>query len=123
MTKLICVKNNGVEFAVDTETGDPYITIAGYSRLSGLNNATIRQRCRRMIKRQLTNPQKGEPRIEAKPLCWSDAMKSIQLDTGRGVFKTLLIPMSKASVWLKKDNPAIVSDIEALIADIRGMNE
>lgn len=123
MSNLICVKNNGVEFAIDTETGDPYITIAGYSRLSGLNNGTIRQRCRRMIKKQLASPNSQEPRITVKPLCWSDAMKSIQLDTGRGVFKTLLIPMDKAAVWLKKDNPPIVPDIEALIAEIRGTCE
>lgn len=120
MNKLICVKNNGVEFAIDTETGDPYITIAEYSRLSGLNNATIRQRCRRLIKKQLENPDTQEHKIAAKPLCWSDAMRSIQLDTGRGVFKTLLIPMDKAAAWLKKDNPPIVADIEALIADFKG---
>lgn len=123
MNQLICIKNNGVEIAINPVTGDQFITIAGYSRLSGLSNGTIRQRCRRMIKRQLQNPDNTEHKITTKPLRWSDALESIQLDTGRGVFKTLLIPMDKIAVWVKKDNPAISQQIDDLIKGFRGCNE
>lgn len=121
MSELICIKKNGVEIAINPATGDQYITIAGYSRLSGLSNGTIRQRCRRMIKRQLQNPENTEAKITTKPLRWSDALESIKLDTGRGVFKTLLIPMDKVAIWIKKDNPAISKEIDALIKDFKGV--
>lgn len=123
MSEFICIKNNGVEIAIDTATGDQYITIAGYSRLSGLSNGTVRQRCRRMIKKQLQHLNNSESKIASKPLRWSDALESVKLDTGRGVFKTLLIPMDKIAVWIKKDNPAITKEIDALINDFWGCNE
>lgn len=115
MSNLICVKTKGIEIAVDTKTGERFITIAGYSRLTGVNNGTIRQRCRRMILRQQASLTATEPRIAAKPFCWSDAMRSIQLDTGRGVFRTILIPLEKIAVWIKKDNPQIAKEIQSLI--------
>lgn len=121
MSELICIKKNGVEIAINPATGDQYITIAGYSRLSGLSNGTIRQRCRRMIKKQLQNPESTTAKITTKPLKWSDALESIRLDTGRGVFKTLLIPMDKIAIWIKKDNPAISKEIDALIKDFKGV--
>lgn len=123
MSELICIKSKGVEIAINPATGDQFITIAGYSRLSGLSNGTIRQRCRRMIKRQLQNPNSAEYKLTTKPLRWSDALQSISLDTGRGVFKTLLIPMDKIAIWIKKDNPAISAEIDALIKGFRGCDE
>lgn len=122
MNELICIKSKGIEIAINPVTGDQFVTIAGYSRLSGLSNGTIRQRCRRMAKRQLENPNSTEYKLKTKPLKWSDALESIQLDTGRGVFKTLLIPMDKVAIWIKKDNPAIAKEIDALIKDFRGCN-
>jgi hypothetical protein len=121
MGKLIYVKQNEIEIAFDEETGEQYITIAGYCRLTGKANATIRQRCRRMIAKKRQNPKSSK--ITAKPFCWSDAMRSIQLDTGRGVFRTLLISMDDVAIWIKKDNPELADEIAQLIAAFKAIYE
>lgn len=121
MGKLICVKQNKIEVAFDEETGEQFITIAGYCRLTGKSNATIRQRCRRMIKKKLQDPSSSK--ITTKPFCWSDAMRSIKLDTGRGVFKTLLISMDDVAVWIKKDNPEIADEVANLVTAFKAIYE
>lgn len=114
MSNLICATVKGIEIVINPDTGEKFITIAGYSRLTGLNNSTIRQRCRRMIVRQKSALKPGEAKIAAKPFCWSDALESVERDTGRGVFRTLLIPLEKIAIWVKKDNPSLAQEIEKL---------
>lgn len=50
-------------------------------------------------------------------------MRSIQLDTGRGVFRTLLISMDDVAIWIKKDNPELAEDIAELVAAFKRIYE
>ena len=117
MNRLVAGKKGGIEIAIDIASGEQYITIVGYCRLTGLNNNTVRKRCQRLIERQLSGKGEAVFKIEAKPLHWSDAMRSVRLKTKKGVFRTLLIPMECAAKWLKKDKPELVADVHRLIGE------
>jgi hypothetical protein len=121
MGELVCVKQHGIEMAFDPETGDQFITIKGYCRLTGKANGTIRQRCRRMIAKKQANPEASK--LTVKPFCWSDALRSAKLDSGRGIFKTLLIPMEDVARWVKKDKPEAAEEVIKLITAFKAIYE
>lgn len=74
-----------------------------------------------MVAKKLANPDSSK--ITTKPFCWSDTMRSAQLDSGRGVFKTLLIPMEDVAKWAKKDKPEVAEEIVKLIAAFKAIYE
>lgn len=83
---LTLFDQNGVELLIDTETGESFATIRGYSRMSGKAISTISERCQGVR---------------------SNDIKSAEILTSGGLQGVRLIPENLISEWIVTDNPEL----------------
>lgn len=88
-------EQDGLEFVIDTTTGETYATISGYARMSGKLFDTIAKRVRR--------GSKGLDKTQ---------LKTAEVKTPAGFRSSTLIPKSIVSDWITKDNPDLARQID-----------
>lgn len=86
MTNITRFENEGIELAINIETGEAFATQSGYARMSGKDRSTIVKRC------------KG---------CESGVIKSAEILTAGGLQGCELIPADLVFDWLWNDKPEL----------------
>lgn len=89
MAKLTVFENEGIEFVIDIETGEAFVTQLAYARISGARLATVTKRC-----------QMSEPGV----IKVADVEKA---SNSKILPNCQLIPASLCFQWLTKDNPKL----------------
>lgn len=85
MSNLQRYENDGLEFFIDSDTGEISPSIAGYCRMSGKSKGTISERLARS----------------------ENQSKTAEIDTGYGFKVVRLIPETLVKSWVIKDNPEL----------------
>lgn len=81
MAHLIPIKNDQVEVLIDPATGESFVTISGYARLSGKSRQAVSQRLRRFPAKEALVPAEMGSRVK-------------------------LLSEATVAEWLQKDNPS-----------------
>ena len=80
-------EQNGIELVINTETGEAFASLAGYSRMSGVDYSTLRKRVQRL---------KGGDNLE---------LKTAEILTVKGLQAVTLVPANLIFKWAMGDNP------------------
>lgn len=86
MSNITRYERDGIELAIDTETGEAFATQTGYARMSGLSQQAVNKRCQ------------GYNAAE---------LKTTEIQTAGGFQPCNLIPAKLAFKWMIKDNPEL----------------
>lgn len=76
---------NGIELVINTDTGESFASLAGYSRMSGVEYSTIRKRAERLR--------------DSKPL------ETAEMQTSSGFRTVTLLNEDTIADWIVSDNP------------------
>ncbi len=90
MDSLTLFNSDGIEIYIDTATGETSCTVAGYARMSEKDRSVIQKRL------------KG---------CASNAVKTVEMQTTKGLQRCALISEDLIVSWLPKDNPAMATKL------------
>ena len=90
MTRLTRFEQDGIETVIDTDTGEAFITIRGYAKLSGKPERTVRSR---------SNGARKDEIIET------------EFNSSAGIETAKLIPASICFEWLLRDNPNLAKEM------------
>ena len=74
-------EQNGIELVINTETGEAFASLAGYSRMSGVDYSTLRKRVQRL---------KGGDNLE---------LKTAEILTVKGLQAVTLVPANLIFKW------------------------
>lgn len=109
MTSLTQFKNNGIEIAIDLQTGEAFATQSGYARMSGLSQQAISKRCKGYNQKAQKNAKTLNPKgLEGYN---QDSIFSAEVQTMGGIQGVVLISAELVFEWLWDDNPALAKQM------------
>jgi hypothetical protein len=87
---LTVFKQDGIELAINTQTGEAFATVSGYARMSGKDKSVISRRLGTVAK---------------------EGIKNAEIQTVQGLRTVALIPETLISQWIVKDSPGLATQM------------